>query len=463
MTKSTRNIIITAVVIALLVGGILILNAVDFSSDDNKAASTAQPSYTIYSKDVSDLANVTVTTDDTVIEAINSDGSWTIQGMDLADVDSSKVYTLVSTVSTISSRNKIEENVTDFAQYGLEKPSISVMISDKNGGADALYIGDKSPTLGEYFIRMNSDTTVYTLYAYKVETILQPLSYYSDFNRFNINIDDITGIKIEREGETVELRIAENISDTVNNVWEMTKPYESSANDEYVDSNILAAIEKLTFNLPLTDGGNYGTDNPKTKITLTVKPYDSTTGKYGKEYTETFGIGNTANGKAYVGYNGKIYEVDASAVEFANASAFNILNKLQALVDISVVKAFTVTADNKSDTVEISRSGDDMQFKLRGEEVDQKTAKTMYQAMISLAVDGTYRGENLGETVLAIDYKTLKSGDDVSIEFKSINDLSCALVRNGKAEFTIKKNKIEEFVKLWNEYVKETSGGNNDE
>ena len=50
-------------------------------------------------------------------------------------------------------------------------------------------------------------------------------------------------------------------------------------------------------------------------------------------------------------------------------------------------------------------------------------------------------------------YKGIKSSSDTEIEFKSIDDLYCALIRNGKTEFTIKKSKLNEFMDLFNTYV----------
>ena len=55
--------------------------------------------------------------------------------------------------------------------------------------------------------------------------------------------------------------------------------------------------------------------------------------------------------------------------------------------------------------------------------------------------------------VMKIKYKGIKSSSDTEIEFKSIDDLYCALIRNGKTEFTIKKSKLNEFMDLFNTYV----------
>lgn len=452
--KNKKSIVIAVVVIVLLLAGILVLNFADFSSENGGVTSTSEPSYTAFSSEVSDLKSVEVKTSDTSIKAENVNGEWTIGGMDKSDVDPSKVSAFVSAVSSITSNRKIEENVTDFAQYGLENPSISVIITGINGSVNTLYIGDKSPTLGEYFIRLNDDAAVYTLYSHKVDTLLQPLSYYSDFNRFNINIDDINRIKIKKTDETIELKIIDNVDKNTNNVWEMVSPYQSGANDDYIDDKILAPIGDITLTNPIeTRDGMFTESSPV--ITLTVKPYDNTTGKYGEEYIEELTVGKSDGEKTYVKYKGKMFAVSAENVSFVGEKSFDIVSKLQALVDISEVESVTLEYNGKKHKIDVSKDGSKYSFKLDGKNADTKTSQTIYQQIISLAVDGVYAGEPAGDTLLKISY-----GDkaDTVIEFKSMDGLNCALVRNGKTDFTIRKSKLLEFMKLFDTYVNEAGG-----
>ena len=65
---------------------------------------------------------------------------------------------------------------------------------------------------------------------------------------------------------------------------------------------------------------------------------------------------------------------------------------------------------------------------------------------------GNKGGNNL-TGFFKIKYKGIKSSSDTEVEFKSIDDLYCALIRNGKTEFTIKKSKLNEFMDLFNIYV----------
>ena len=94
-----------------------------------------------------------------------------------------------------------------------------------------------------------------------------------------------------------------------------------------------------------------------------------------------------------------------------------------------------------------------MTFVLDGQKVDTKITQAIYKSIVGLAVDGVYKDETLGDTVMKIKYKGIKSSSDTEVEFKSIDDLYCALIRNGKTEFTIKKSKLNEFMDLFNIYV----------
>ncbi len=452
MTKTVRNISIASAVIILLIVGIIVVSNIDTdeklpeSSDNNEF-------YTVYSEEADNISSIEVTGGTDNITATNLGNSvWTINDFDAEEIDTSKAYGIAGTVSQLSSKNKIEENPSDLSVYGLDNPAMTVKITKKNGEIDTLYIGDKSPALGEYFVIKDGDSAVYTMYEFKVDTLRKPISYYREFNRFNINIDDIRVIKIMRQDEVIDLKILDKIDENTNNVWEMLSPYQSNANDDYIDNKILEPIADIALNTPVEDTDGGITDKSPV-LMLTVKPYDNITGKYGDEYTETLNIGNTVNGKTYVKYKEDIYMVDTENIGFINESSFNIVSKMQALVDISKVKSVSLEYNGEKHSIDITKSGSSYSFKADGNNADAKLSQTMYQAIISLSVDGVYNGENIGATVFKITYDGNSQSDDTVIELKAVNDLSCVLVRNGKADFLVKKSKIDELITAFNSYI----------
>lgn len=447
--KNKRTLIIAAVVIALLAVGIFVINGID--TDKKEPQIESAQTNTVYKAEASELAEVKVVSESGEIRAINKGKSdWTINDLPEGEIDPQKAYSLAGTVSTIISKNKYDAPA-DLSEYGLDNPAVTVTITKKNGETDTVYIGDLSPVLGEYFIMLDGDSSVYTLYSYKVDSLLKPLSYYKEFDRFNINIDDITGVRIEQENGTIDLRLKDKDKQSMANVWEMTEPYEVNANDDYIDNKILAPIEDISLTNPIEDTAFKS--NPS-KLIITVRPFNSENGKYDKEYTETLLIGDTNGSLAQVKYDDKIYETPASSVDFVNENAFNIASKMQALVDISLVKSVTVEYGDEKHVMDIKQSGGKYTFMLDGKETDAKISQEIYRNIIGIPVDALYSGDATKETVLKLTFDGIKDSDDTVVEFKQFDDLNSVMERNGEAQFTAKTSKLREFITLFDAYVK---------
>lgn len=459
MNKSTRNLIIIIGLIVVFVIGIAVVMNIDTAPKEDKKEDS-KSDYVVYHADEQKLAKISITTENTSITAENNNGTKTINDLDASETDSSKLDFLFSATANILSQNKIEDNPADLSVYGLDNPSIIINITDSGEYDDKLLIGELSPTLGEYFIISEHDRTVYTISQSKFDTFNQGIDYYKSFDRFLVNVDDVTGITIERNNEKIELAIADDISKTTNDVWQMKAPYECMANDEFIDDTVLASIESIQLVTPLSDGETHGTDIPSATLTLTIRPYDEITGAYSQEYTETLVIGKTDGTTTYVKYNDNIFAVNSVLLDFVNAQAFNFINKLQSMVSVDKVSSVNIKYSDTSANIDIKHgsTANDIDFSLNGANVDNKLAKKIYQAIIGLAVDGIYKDEALGETELAISYKGINSSDDTVIEFKSIDDLSCAVVKNGNAEFIIKKTNLNDFKEAFDAYVQNPNG-----
>lgn len=447
--KNKRTLIIAAVVIALLAVGIFVINGIDTDKKEPQIENTQ--TNTVYKAEASELAEVKVVSESGEIRAVNKGKSdWTINDLPEGEIDTQKAYSLAGTVSTIISKNKYDAPA-DLSEYGLDNPAVTVTITKKNGETDTVYIGDLSPVLGEYFIMLDGDSSVYTLYSYKVDSLLKPLSYYKEFDRFNINIDDITGVRIEQENGTIDLRLKDKDKQSMANVWEMTEPYEVNANDDYIDNKILAPIEDISLTNPIEDAAF---KSYPSKLIITVRPFNSENGKYDKEYTETLLIGDTNGSVTQVKYDDKIYETPASSVDFVNENAFNIASKMQALVDISLVKSVTVEYGDEKHVMDIKQSGGKYTFMLDGKETDAKISQEIYRIIIGIPVDALYSGDATKETVLKLTFDGIKDSDDTVVEFKQFDDLNSVMERNGEAQFTAKTSKLKEFITLFDAYVK---------
>lgn len=453
MIYKKKGIIISLALILLLAAGTVFVLKMNNGNDNGDTDLQAADAYTIVSENTEDLAEITVEAQGFHIKASNSgDFGWTINDLSREDISSEKVYELVFALSNLVSGEKYDAH-GDISEYGFDNPTATVIIKKHDNSEIKLTIGDKSPTAGEYFIMREGDENIYAISEYKVETILQPVSYYTEFDRLEFNIADVTRILIERGNEKIELKVKDDIDKFSGVVWEMISPFHGNSNDDYIDDKILGQIEEMDLSLPVEDPDN-AFDKNAVSVTLTIAPYDDVTGKYGEEYTEKVLIGRTEGEKTYIKHKNKVYLTSSESVEFAHSSAFNMVSKMQALVNIAYVSSVTVEYNGKTHRMDISRDDSNRySFKLDGRDVDRNSAQSAYENIISLAVDAVYDGTPASDTVLKITYE---GTENTVVEIKKIDNINCVLIRNGQAGFTIRSSKIKEFTKMFDSYV-ETS------
>ena len=453
MNKKLLTVIIALIV--LFAGATAFLLLTGNKEPDTQGTETEGETYTLFEIPSSSLKEVEVNKADFNIKAVNTgDSEWTIDGENAEEISPQKAFGLAGTVSNLTSRNRYDAP-EDLSAYGLDNPSVTVTLRLKEGTENKLYIGDLSASLGEYFVMKDGDDAVYTIYKHKVDAMLEPISYYKEFNRLTLNADDITGVKIERGGDDIEIKIRDDIDEFTPIVWEMTAPYESSANDDYIDGEILEPISNLELTTPI-DNADGGFTDKSPIVTVTILTHDEESGELnGGSYTETFTVGKAEGDNTYVKYGGKVFLVPTENVEFVNDSAFNIVSKLQLMENIADIKSVTVEYGGASHKIEVSRdSNNKYSFKTDGKDADTEKSQTIYESLISLSVDSAYTGGDLGETALKITYEGADGNDNTTIEVKRVGDINSAVVKNDKTEFMIRYAKIQEFTEEFDEYLR---------
>ena len=118
-------------------------------------------SYEVTNLNADDVTKLVYTNENGTL-TLNKDGdNWICDEDRSVDIDADKVSTMVGKVASLTSENKIE-NVEDIAQYGLDAPSLTILVSDGTTSYTIL-IGDYNETTYTYYMCLESDkSTVYT-------------------------------------------------------------------------------------------------------------------------------------------------------------------------------------------------------------------------------------------------------------------------------------------------------------
>ncbi len=115
-----------------------------------EGTSAAQPVYEYSSEVAYDL----------VLE----NGAWYLASDKSLEVDQDSVASLISKVANVTSNKEIA-GVTDFAQYGLDRPSLSIEITLNDGTKTTIYVGDYNSVSSLYYARIGDSANVYMITA----------------------------------------------------------------------------------------------------------------------------------------------------------------------------------------------------------------------------------------------------------------------------------------------------------
>ena len=315
-------------------------------------------------------------------------------------------------------------------EYGLDAPDAVIEIS--SGGEEHIVkIGAKSAVADAYFA--SADGTAFVMASTQRDALLKDLEYYTSYGRIAINSDTITAFKIEHSDRTIEAYIRD-ITNFEGNVWQMRSPYDTLANDSFIDSDVLPGICALSLSL---EGGELG--DVRTVLTVTAD----------KEYK--FEIGRESGGYVTVRYEGKLYREPSQNLQFTDAETYTYMNKLVAYTHINDISSCTVEYDGAVHMIEVSGDDGSFRFKADGKKADADISRSAYMAVIGVTATGLYNNEKTGDTVLAVTY-SFKDGSSSKVEYKLINEYTVAVKRDsdiifvtGLADINSLKQKMDQY------------------
>lgn len=423
MKKHLKGLIISLAAIVILTVAIVVM--LNYNPDRKEKPDEHKNNIqTLYLNGNAD--KIKVTSDNGTLELTKNGKEWLISGVDSEDINALQLEMFVTEATKYESETVVENPV--LAEYGLDNPSVTVEITSGDT-VDAITVGSKSALENAYFACING--AVFTIPQSQYNTLLSTKADFTSFRRVEINPDNITGIKIERSGEIIDLYIPE-LTRMEGTVWYMKEPYEAMASDDFIDANLLEQLGAISLS-NLAD--EFGTERAKLTVTEGDKTY-------------LFRISETDGGSVNIEYNGKLYHESASLFSFIDMPLYSYVNKLVAYKHILDIDEVVLEYDGISHTI-ARKDSEGKSFTADGKNADTDLTKKIYQAIIGITANAFYNNEALGDTILKITYK---GGNDETIEFRAVNEYTAAVVKNGAALFTVGISDIEHVKSSVNEY-----------
>lgn len=239
-----RGLLAAAIILAALAG-------VVYWSNHHKPKEAASSSTTpkILSQPESGMKKIEIkrkSGEDTVLER-NASNQWEITSPKKYGVDTDAVSSLTSTLSDISSDRLIDEKTTDLGQYGLADPSLDIVLTQKNGKAKTLLIGDDAPTGSSAYAKLQNDPRIFTIASFTKSGLDKTAKDLRDKRLLTFDSDKLSRVELEAKKADIEFgRVNQN-------QWQILKPKPLRADSLQVEE-LIRKLKEAKMDLTVSGG-----------------------------------------------------------------------------------------------------------------------------------------------------------------------------------------------------------------
>jgi len=483
--KKFLRLVLLLLVVAALVGVYFLIGGEDETIEENPNSSVQREdlSVALCNFATEDIVKVSFENPKFAATVVKqTDGSYVMEEEPEFPLNQTRATYLFANI-TAKAERMIAENA-ELSVYGLDKPSIRIVATDKSGAQFRLNIGDKIGTVSEngYYACIEGEDTVYVVSAaLNVYYNLDKAAWIRQENLPTIDTTTIVGVEIESaEFSDLALFHTGAVGDGDGNPntgnWRMEKPYPNvlSLSEANVTTQI-ANYSGFSFGNPVDykkeNFASYGLEEPVTRLTLTYEvSSDLTTDMLKKKIVLNIGNQNE-NGDYYVNLAGSplVYLMTGANVRGLVApDVESLVEKRFSLIYIYTISELEVTYGDTRHLYEMTHedvtdeSGTSTtkksSFVVDGVKVsDESTSfNTFYTNFVKPTASWILPEDTKaeGEPVITLRYKrTDPAYGDLLMEYFPYDDSFYALRINGVMMYAVDKRDIATMIDGINAYV----------
>lgn len=258
-----RGLTSTIILVVILSG----LGSYIYFVDSKKPAAGAgsdTPKAKVFAIDTEKITDLTLTYQGETSVLKKAAAGWTMVEPSATDADAAEAMSLAQALSNIESSRTIDENPATLAEYGLEKPTVTIAFKGEGNVSGSLSLGDKTAMQGDMYAIKGGDKKVFLVPAFQESTFTKKPFDLRDRKLLKFDREKADTLVMSRAGEDLEM--ARTGSD-----WRVVKP--GPARGDY--SSVEGLITRLSTSNMATlvepdakDLAKYGLDKPSMTITV---------------------------------------------------------------------------------------------------------------------------------------------------------------------------------------------------
>ena len=268
MKKKSMNLITAVAVLVVLSGAYVGVKTYVAKQEEKENAEEEEEKTQVFSISSEDVQSIKFVIDKKEVTFEKNNDEWVKSDERDFPVDQDKLIEAIGSLNNVEA-DRVLDNVTDTTEYGLDDPTNTITITDKDGKETVLHVGMENASTSQYYVENGEDESkIYVVADSVFQPFMKTLYDYAKAGTFPvIDSSTISNVTVDENDDSYILTKDDNTG-----LWNIQDQDGSEKADSAKVSSLTSSIASIAYgsfvNYNCKDLSEYGLDKPYGTITI---------------------------------------------------------------------------------------------------------------------------------------------------------------------------------------------------
>lgn len=268
MKKKSMNLITAVAVLVVLSGAYVGVKTYVAKQEEKENAEEEEEKTQVFSISSEDVQSIKFVIDKKEVTFEKNNDEWVKSDERDFPVDQDKLIEAIGSLNNVEA-DRVLDNVTDTTEYGLDDPTNTITITDKDGKETVLHVGMENASTSQYYVENGEDESkIYVVADSVFQPFMKTLYDYAKAGTFPvIDSSTVSNVTVDENDDSYTLTKDDNTG-----LWNIQDQDGSEKADSAKVSSLTSSIASIAYgsfvNYNCKDLSEYGLDKPYGTITI---------------------------------------------------------------------------------------------------------------------------------------------------------------------------------------------------
>lgn len=268
MKKKSMNLITAVAVLVVLSGAYVGVKTYVAKQEEKENAEEEEEKTQVFSISSEDVHSIKFVIDKKEVTFEKNNDEWVKSDERDFPVDQDKLIEAIGSLNNVEA-DRVLDNVTDTTEYGLDDPTNTITITDKDGKETVLHVGMENASTSQYYVENGEDESkIYVVADSVFQPFMKTLYDYAKAGTFPvIDSSTISNVTVDENDDSYTLTKDDNTG-----LWNIQDKDGAEKADSAKVSSLTSSIASIAYgsfvNYNCKDLSEYGLDKPYGTITI---------------------------------------------------------------------------------------------------------------------------------------------------------------------------------------------------